>query len=87
MTPVRVRRNASAATDELRDYARLLVRAGYGDAPALQAEVAEAARSDRATDPEAMARDLLAGALDQLRTEQGGWPAITDYDRFAAALE
>ena len=86
--PARVRRRASAAPDQLRDYARLLVRAGYGDAAALQAEVAEAARSDPGTaDPEAVARELLAGALDQLRTEQGGWPAITDYDRFGAALE
>ena len=88
MTPARVRRDASAAPDELRDYARLLVRAGYGDAAELQAEVAAAVRSDHVTaDPETVAGDLLAGALDQLRTEQDGWPAITDYDRFAAALE
>ena len=88
MTPAPVRRAASAAADELHDYARLLVRAGYGDAAALRTEVAAAVRSDRdSADPDAVARELVTGALDQLRTEQDGWPATTDYDRFAAALE
>jgi len=83
-----VRGAAATAPDELRDYARLLVRAGYQDPTLLQSEVAEAARTDHAVpDPEAAARETLAAAVDQLRVEQDGWPPVTDYDRFAAALD
>jgi len=88
VTPAAVRRAASTAPDELRDYARLLVRAGYHDPTLLQSEVAEAARTDHAvSDPEGAARETLAAAVDQLCAEQDGWPPVTDYDRFAAALD
>ena len=88
MTPAPVRREVPAAPDQLRDYARLLVRAGYGDREVLEAEVAEAARCDHAaSDPVAQARQVLTAALDRVRAEQVGWPAVTDFDRFAAALD
>ena len=86
--PARLRRAPSAAPDQLRAYARVLVRAGYADPATIQAEVAAAARQDHAAaEPQAVARDLVAGAVAQLRVEQQTWPPVTDYDRFAAAMD
>jgi len=73
---------------QLHDYARVLVRAGYDDLAALEAEVATAARADRvAADPEGEAHQIVTAEWDALRAEQEEWPPVTDYDRFAAALD
>ena len=86
--PVRLRRETSATPEQLRDYARVLVRAGYADPATMQAEVAAAARQDHATaDSDAVARDMVVRAVDDVRAEQQSWPPVTDYDRFAAAMD
>ena len=73
--------------EELRDYARVLVRAGYASRDEVLADVSESARHDhRSPDPDQIARELVDGALAELRAEQAGWPQVTDYDRLVAAF-
>lgn len=73
---------------QLRDYAHVLVRAGYLDRAAAEAEVSVAARQDHGVEhPAAEARTLVAWAVGELRADQATWPAVTDHDRLAAAFD
>ena len=73
---------------ELRHFARLEVRAGYGDLDAVRAAVLEFVRAE-VDDPDEAARltgDLVAEAAAELAAEQATWPARTDNDALADAL-
>lgn len=73
---------------QLRDYAHVLVRAGYLDRAAVEAEVSVAARQDHGVEhPAAEARTLVAWAVGELRADQATWPAVTDHDRLVAAFD
>lgn len=73
--------------DDLRDYARVLVRAGYLDRTTVVAEVAQAAREDHGLgQPETVASEIVAEVVQGVRTEQAGWPTVTDHDRLVAAF-
>ena len=74
--------------DQLRDYARLQVRAGILTGPALRADVASAVREElpSAPDPDGMADAWLAEAAARLEAEQPSWPHSTDHDRLEAAF-
>jgi len=86
--PRQLRREAALDFDELREFARVIVRSGYLDADSARAEIAEAARDDHGVaDAAGAAEDLVASELAELRRESADWPAMTDYDRFTEALE
>ena len=88
MRPARWRGAHRVGAEELRDYARVLVRAGYLDRGTAEAEVAAAAGQDHGVEnPEAEARTLVAWAVGELRADQVEWPATTDHDRLARAFE
>ncbi|MDQ6641036.1 MAG: hypothetical protein M3Y66_00880 [Actinomycetota bacterium] len=73
--------------DELQDYARLQVRAGFLDAEQTKAEVVAAIQAELpGIDADVLARAWLARATAQLRTEAAGWPPQTDYDRLQAVF-
>ena len=84
--PFRLRQSTSLDPGQLRDFARVLVRAGYLDRTELEAEVCEAARDYALPDPGTAARDLVAAATADVHAEQDSWPAVTDYERLDAAL-
>lgn len=80
-------RRAEADLGEVRDFARVLVRAGYLDQPAMAADVGEAAARDAGfRDPAAAGSELVAAAVEELAVEQSGWPAVTDHDRLVDAF-
>ena len=73
--------------EQLRDYARLQVRAGFLDSDALVTEVAEAIAADLpAADAGVLAEQWLAEESAALSQEQRSWAAMTDYDRLEAAF-
>jgi hypothetical protein len=73
--------------DELRDYARLQVRAGLLPADEQQREVREAVLAEMpGTDGDILARAWLAAARQELIAEQASWPEMTDVDRLRAAF-
>ena len=73
--------------DELQDWARLQVRAGFLDEPRMRAEVVSAIESELpGVDATILARAWLGGALAQLKRESATWPTETDYDRLQAAF-
>ncbi len=75
--------------EELQDYARLLVRAGFLDDAQMRAEVVsaiEAELPDFAVDAPILARAWLGGAASQLRKDAALWPAETDHDRLQATF-
>jgi hypothetical protein len=72
---------------ELRDFARLQVRAGLLTPEEQHAEVVEAVRAEMPdTDAEVLARAWLAAARQQLVRDQSDWPVQTDHDRLASAF-
>lgn len=73
--------------DELRDFARLQVRAGLLDDAALHREVAGAITAELpGVDAGVLARAWVARARADLAAEQEGWPAETDHDRLQVAF-
>ncbi|MPZ60427.1 MAG: hypothetical protein GEU93_03835 [Propionibacteriales bacterium] len=75
--------------DELRDFARLQVRAGYLTEDESRAEVAEAVRAELPDEnaPEQVAARWLAECERALEAEQRGWPDTTDFDRLLVAFD
>lgn len=72
---------------ELRDYARLQVRAGLLEPEQQHAEVRAAVAAEMPrTDADVMARAWLAAAEQELAQEQATWPAVTDHDRLVATF-
>ncbi|MEP6814918.1 MAG: hypothetical protein ABI873_05160 [Marmoricola sp.] len=71
-----------APEDELQDYARLLVRAGFLDDQPMLTEVVSAITAEMpGIDADVLARAWLGGARAELRKDAAGWPEQTDYDR------
>ena len=67
--------------DELQDWARLQVRAGFLDEGRMRAEVVSAIEAEMpGLDAGVLARAWLAGAAADLRRESATWPAETDHD-------
>ena len=76
-----------APEDELQDWARLQVRAGFLDDETMRAEVVSAIESELpGIEADILARAWLAGAQAQLRQEAATWPDRTDYDRLQATF-
>jgi hypothetical protein len=83
VTPVARR----STEDELRDFARLQVRAGLLSPEQQYDEVSAAVAAEMpATDASVLARAWLAAARQELEREQSEWPATTDHDRLQAAF-
>lgn len=79
--------NPDRVETDLRDFARLQVRAGLLDAAQMQAEVRDAVAAELpSTDADLIARAWLAAARKDLLVEQAAWPATTDHDRLQAAF-
>jgi hypothetical protein len=73
--------------DELQDWARLQVRAGFLDADRMRAEVVSAVEAEMpGIDAQILARAWLGGASAQLRRDAAEWPAETDFDRLQAVF-
>lgn len=73
---------------DLRDFARLQVRAGLLTPELMQAEVAAAVAAELpGLDAPLLARAWLAAARKDLLAEQAGWPQVTDHDRLSDAFE
>ena len=73
--------------EELRDYARLQVRAGLLAPEQQYDEVASAVAAEMPhTDASVLARAWLAAARKELAAEQATWPEVTDHDRLEAAF-
>ena len=80
-------RTQAKLEQELRDFARLQVRAGLLDDGAMQAEVAEAISAELpGLDSAVLARAWLAVARRELLADQQAWPESTDHDRLQAAF-
>jgi hypothetical protein len=74
--------------DQLRDFARLQVRAGLLDDETCRREVAAAVASEtKDVDAEALARSWVAAERQQLRDDQVSWSRPTDHDRLLAAFD
>ncbi len=67
--------------DELRGFARVVVRGGTYSPERTHAEVVEAVRAAGETTPEPRATALIDEAKESLRADQASWPAVTDFDR------
>jgi len=82
-------RASSRPLAQLRDLARVQVRAGYQDDATIRAEVAEAAREDLppGRDAATVAAVLVDHAVASLESEQSGWSERTDYDRLEDAFD
>lgn len=76
-----------APEDDLQDWSRLQVRAGFLDGVQLKTEVVSAINAEMpGVDADVLARAWLGGASAQLRRDAATWPAETDYDRLQAAF-
>lgn len=75
------------AEAELRDFARLQVRAGLLPAEQQHDDVVAAVRAEMPdTDASILARAWLAAARQELAREQTGWAGPTDHDRLESAF-
>ena len=73
---------------QLREFARLQVRAGLLDEETCRHEVAEALTSEtKDLDAVALARSWVAAERQQLRVDQALWIRPTDHDRLVAAFD
>jgi hypothetical protein len=75
-------------TEQLRDYTRLQVRAGFLSGASLRADVLAALRDEMPSlaDPEEVVERWLGDVTGELAEEQLGWPPVTDHDRLEAAF-
>ena len=71
--------------DYYRDYARTLVRGGYDRRSAIIGTLAEMIAEDGVQGLQAS--DVVDVEIAALRREEAHWPALTDYDRLAAAMD
>jgi hypothetical protein len=72
---------------ELRDFARLQVRAGLLTPEQQYADVRDAVAAEMPhTDAAILARAWLAAAGQDLQQVQAGWPEVTDHDRLRAVF-
>ncbi len=87
---MRLRRSGRLAerdAEQLADYARVLVRAGYLDVAAVEAELVESgAPGHDGAERWNLAHHLVGQAADELAAEQPGWPRVTDFDKVQAAF-
>lgn len=77
------------AEQQVRDFARVSVRAGLQSPEQIHAEVVEAIRTtlpDRAEEADGLATAWLAEAHDRAREDQRNWPESTDYERLQSAF-
>ncbi len=76
-----------APEDELQDWSRLQVRAGFLDDVEMRTEVVSAINAEMpGVDADVLARAWLGGASGQLRRDAATWAEETDYDRLQAAF-
>jgi hypothetical protein len=78
------------AEQQVRDFARVGVRAGLLSADELHAEVVEAITTelpDRAGEAHALADAWVGEAREQLRVDQESWPEATDHERLQTAFD
>jgi hypothetical protein len=76
-----------APEDELQDWARLLVRAGFLDDARMRSEVVSAIDAEMpGIEADILARAWLGGAMAQLRRDAATWSEQTDYDRLQAVF-
>ena len=79
--------NKPSIEDELRDFARLQVRAGLLADEDARREVRDAVAAELPdTDADVLARAWLAAARRELEAEQGSWPEATDHDRLESVF-
>jgi hypothetical protein len=79
----------SGAEEDLRDFARVSVRAGLTGSEEIQAEVSAATRAElpeRADEADALAAAWIEEAREQLRIDQQSWPEATDHERLQSAF-
>lgn len=77
----------TSVEDDLRDFARLQVRAGLGDPDQQLAEVIEATRAEMPhTDASILARAWLAAARHEVAALAATWEQVTEFDRLQAAF-
>ncbi len=80
--------SVSSAERDLREQARLLVRAGVLDPAAQRAALVDVVRVEMPdTDAEIMSRAWLAAAARDLGDQARSWPEVTDHDRLVGAFE
>jgi hypothetical protein len=74
--------------DQLRDYARLQLRAGILRGSDLRADIRSAVGDElpSASDPDGMVDAWLQAAAAELARDQLSWPHSTDHDRLEAAF-
>jgi hypothetical protein len=75
--------------EQVRDFARVCVRAGLLSSEEMHAEVVEAITTelpDRAAEADGLASTWLAEAHDRARVDQRNWPESTDYERLQSAF-
>ena len=78
------------AEDQVREFARVCVRAGLLPTEELHAEVVAAIRQElpqRTGEADALATAWTDEAREQLRVDQESWPEATDYERLQSAFE
>ncbi len=81
--------SASLAEEQVRDFARVSVRAGLLPDAEVRAEVVEAITvelPDRADEASDLASAWIDDAREQLRVDQESWPEATDYERLQTAF-
>jgi Domain of unknown function (DUF6891) len=80
---------ATAKTlEQLRDFARLQVRAGLLDEQTCRREVAAALSAEsKDLDAEAVARSWVGAERQALLDDRAGWTRPTDHDRLVAAFD
>ncbi|WP_110241324.1 DUF6891 domain-containing protein [Nocardioides gilvus] len=77
----------ASVEDDLRDFARLQVRAGLNDPDQQLAEVIEATRVEMPhTDAAILARAWLAAARQEVAALAASWDPVTDFERLQAAF-
>ena len=87
MSPLGFREVPKLTTDEeLRSFARVVVRGGTYDEQRTRAEVHEAVRQAGVPDPDGRTDALIDEARRSLVADQESWPEQTDYDALQAAF-
>jgi hypothetical protein len=76
----------AVAIRRVHDHARLQVRAGFLDAPAVLADVTAVAADEDLEGPDGIALAAVEQARAGLLADQRRWPAVTDVDRLRSVF-